>query len=60
MFPEFRHDPRAARLKEFAAEHHMEVVPVCAKLEEELGQLEPDEAAMFMEELGIAETSSPG
>lgn len=55
-FRNFDTDPRAARLKEFAAEHHMEVVPVCAKLEEELGQLEPDEAAMFMEELGIAET----
>ena len=55
-FRNFDTDPRAARLKEFAAEHHMEVVPVCAKLEEELGQLEPDEAAMFMEELGIVET----
>ena len=55
-FRNFDSDPRAQKLKEFAAGHHMEVVPVCAKLEEELGQLEPEEAAMFMEELGIAET----
>ena len=33
----------------------MEVIPVCAKLEDELNQLEPDEAAMFMEELGMKE-----
>ena len=34
----------------------MAIVPVCAKLEEELGQLDPEDAAMFMEELGMSET----
>ena len=44
------------RLKEYADAHNMEVVPVCAKLEDELGSLPPEEAAVFMEELGITES----
>ena len=55
-FRNFAGDPRARALTEFAAGHKMEVVPVCAKLEDELGQLNPEEAALFMEELGITET----
>ena len=55
-FRNFADDPRARALTAFAAEHKMEVVPVCAKLEDELGQLAPEEAALFMEELGITET----
>lgn len=55
-FRNFDKLPKAQELVKFAASHGLEVVPVCAKLEEELGQLEPDEAAMFMEELGINET----
>lgn len=34
----------------------MEVVPVSAKLESELSELDPEEAAIFMEDLGIKET----
>ncbi len=55
-FRNFGSSDKARQLIEYAAGHGMEVVPVCAKLEDELGQLEPDEAAMFMEELGITET----
>ena len=55
-FRNFGTSEKAKALVEFAAKHGMEVVPVCAKLEEELGQLEEEEAAMFMEELGIKET----
>jgi len=55
-FRNFADDAAARELSEYAAQHGMEVIPVCAKLEEELGQLEEDEAKMFMEELGIAET----
>ncbi len=43
-------------LLDYAAERKLEVIPVCAKLEEELGQLSPEEAKMFMDELGLAET----
>ncbi|MPM72825.1 Ribosome-binding ATPase YchF [bioreactor metagenome] len=55
-FRNFGSSEKAKALIEFAAKHGMEVVPVCAKLEEELGQLDAEEAAMFMEELGIRET----
>ena len=34
----------------------MEVVPVCAKFEEELAALEPDEAKAFLDDIGAAES----
>ena len=36
--------------------HNMEVVPVCAKLEEELGELSPEDAAVFLADLGVEES----
>lgn len=48
--------PGAAELIDYAARRGMEIVPVCAKLEEELSSLAPDEAAEFMKELGIEES----
>ena len=41
------------RLADYAASHNMEVVPVCAKFEDELGALSPEEAEVFMADLGI-------
>ena len=38
------------------AHQHALVEALSAKIEMELGELEPDEAAVFMEELGIAES----
>ena len=55
-FKNFSANPEAQKLCEYAASHNLEVVPVCAKLEEELSQLDEEECAMFMEELGIKET----
>ncbi len=52
----FDSDPAARQLSEYAAVHGMEVVPVCAKLEAELAELDREEAAGFMAELGIGET----
>lgn len=54
-FRTFGHDEVSNKLLEYAKEHNLEVVPVCAKLEEELSQLEPEEAAIFLEDLGITE-----
>ena len=34
----------------------MEVIPVCAKLEEELQELDPEEAKVFLEDLGVEES----
>ena len=39
-----------------AAEQGAQVVPVCAKLEAEIAELDAEEKAMFLEDLGIAES----
>ena len=44
------------RVKEFAAAENSEVMPVSAKIEEEIAQLEGEEKAMFLEELGMSES----
>lgn len=44
------------RVKEYAAEEGSEVMPVSAKIEEEIAQLEADERGMFLEELNMTES----
>lgn len=39
-----------------ATEENAEVLVICAKVEEELSRLDPDEKAMFLEDYGIAES----
>ena len=46
---------QSARVAEMAAAQGAASVVISAKIEEELSQLEPDEAEMFLEELGLAE-----
>ncbi len=43
-------------LFEFGTKHNMDVIPVCAKLEEEIIELDKDEAKMFMNELSMKES----
>ncbi|MGN1042107.1 MAG: redox-regulated ATPase YchF [Christensenellales bacterium] len=43
-------------VKEYAEKEGSETVVLCVKLEEELSELDDDEKAMFMEELGIKES----
>ncbi|MCJ8329311.1 MAG: redox-regulated ATPase YchF [Lentisphaeria bacterium] len=43
-------------VKEFAEAEGSVVVPICAKIEEEIGQLENDEAKEFLEDLGLEES----
>ncbi len=40
-------------VRERAAREGAQVLPICAKLEQEIAALEPDERAMFLEELGV-------
>ena len=51
-------DPEAVQywndVKKYAADHGSEAVPLCAKMEEDLSALEPDEKAAFLEELGLS------
>ncbi len=54
-------EPEANRhymaVKALAAEEGSELIPICAKLEADIAELDdPDEKAMFMEELGVNES----
>lgn len=44
------------KVKEFAAKEEAEVIVICAKIEEEIAELEGEEKEMFLSELGIAES----
>lgn len=44
------------RVKEYAACENSEVMPVSARIEEEISQLDEDERGMFLEELGMSES----
>jgi ribosome-binding ATPase len=44
------------KVREFAAAEQAEVIVVCAKIEEEIAELEGEEKAMFLQELGIKES----
>jgi GTP-binding protein YchF len=44
------------KVREFAAADHAEVIVICAKIEEEIAELEGEEKAMFLSELGIEES----
>ena len=44
------------KVKEFASKEQAEVIVICAKIEEEIAELEGEEKEMFLSELGIAES----
>lgn len=44
------------QVREFAEKDNAEVIVVCAKIEEEIAELEDEEKAMFLQELGIEES----
>ena len=48
--------PYYKQVEERAAAQGAQVVPVCAKLEAEIAELEPEEKALFLEDLGIAQS----
>ena len=43
-------------VKEFAAKEGFEVFVICAQIEEEIAELDDDEKAMFLEDLGLKES----
>ena len=43
-------------VREFAAREGAEVVPISAKVEAEIAELEGEDKAMFLEELGLQES----
>ena len=48
--------PLVARVKQIAGEENAEVLVICARTEEELSVLEPEEQAVFLEDLGLKES----
>ena len=42
-----------SELKELATKEKVEVIPICAKVESELTEMEDEESKLFMSELGI-------
>jgi len=48
-------NPRVAEIEVLAREHGAQVVAICAGIEAELAQLEPDERAEFLADLGLEE-----
>lgn len=49
-------NPLVNELKEYAKKEGSEVIVISAKVEEEIAQLDDDEKAMFLNELGISES----
>jgi len=51
----FENNPWLETIRAIAATENAEVVPICNKIESEIAELEDDEKAEFLEELGLAE-----
>ena len=49
-------NPYVARVREVAAEEHAEVMVICARIEEEIAQLDGSDRQAFLEELGLHES----
>lgn len=44
------------QVKQLAEAEGSQVLPICAKVEQEIGELEPEERELFLEELGLTES----
>lgn len=53
---EYENNENYQKLKEYAERQHCEIIPISAKIEEEIAQLEDDEREVFLEELGLSES----
>lgn len=51
----FEDNPHLDAVRQVAAAEDAEVVPICAAIEEELSQLDPEEAAAFLDDMGLEE-----
>ncbi|MUT65108.1 redox-regulated ATPase YchF [Paenibacillus sp. NEAU-GSW1] len=49
-------NPYVQAVRDFAAAENAEVVPISARVEEEIAELEGEDKAMFLEELGLQES----
>ncbi|MDO5418291.1 MAG: redox-regulated ATPase YchF [Lachnospiraceae bacterium] len=49
-------NPHVQKVREFAKENDCEVFVICAQIEQEIAELDDDEKAMFLEDLGLTES----
>ena len=49
-------NPHVQRVREFAAKTGSQVFVICAQIEEEIAELDDDEKAMFLEDLGLSQS----
>ena len=49
-------NPYVAKVRAYAKENGSEVFTICAQIEQEISELDDDEKAMFLEELGVSES----
>ena len=49
-------NPNLKQVEEIAAAEHSAVMPVCAKFEEDISDMEPDEKTEFLEEIGLEQS----
>ena len=49
-------NPNLKLVEEIAASEHSAVMPVCAKFEEDISDMEPDEKKEFLEEIGLEQS----
>lgn len=52
----YEDNPYYLAVKKIADEEGSKVLPICAKIEEEIAQLEDDDKIMFLEEMGLEES----
>jgi len=55
-FSDYLNNPYYRQVKELAAKEGAQVIPVCAKLEAEIAELDGEDKRAFLEELGILES----
>ena len=49
-------NPNVEKVREFAKKNGSEVFVICAQIEQEIAELDDDEKAMFLEDLGLSES----
>ncbi len=52
----YKENARYKALEEIAEAEGSQIIPICAKMEEEIASLEEEDKAMFLEELGLPES----
>ena len=55
-FADYENNPYYQKVAEIAAGEGAQVLPVCAKMEAEIAELDPEDKKLFLDELGVAES----